>query len=156
MTQLAAFETAIRACRGNHPLTRAERAVLDNPPPGVNVDSVASILDGYLGADARSYAAWMADRHADRLQTFHAIRAAMHGRRVPTGHDVSRLADDLRLLHGVTPSDMCNALGLNDGVSPAMAADRFEALMRDRANERSARRSEGSVRTIYAREGGAI
>lgn len=156
MTQLAAFESAIRACRGNRPLTRAERAALNSPPPGVNVDSVASILDGYIGRDAGAYASWMQEKHADRLQTFHAIRAAMHGRRVPTGHEVCKLADDLRLLHGITLSDICMALGLNDGVSPVTAADRFEVLMHDRANDRSARRSEDSVRTIYAREGGAI
>lgn len=144
------FKTAVAASRGFKPLSPQNWNALTNPPPGVNVDDVATFLDGYVGRDIRAYGRWMRDAHADRIKLFDTIRARLHGRPPATPEEAKRLADDLRLVR-VVPEDILRALELSPSASPNVAADALEARLPMRETGRVARGAE-PVREIRCRD----
>lgn len=154
MTTPDLFRAAVVASRGNKPLSPAHRNTLSNPPAGVNVDDVASFLDGFVGRDIRAYAHWMRDAHADRVALFDTIRARLHGRRPASPDEAKRLADDIRLVRTV-PDDILRALDLSPSASPSVAADALEARLPNRETGRAAQRGYGGeepLRVIACRD----
>lgn len=146
------FKTAVAASRGFKPLSPQNWNALTNPPAGVNVDDVATFLDGYVGRDIRAYGRWMRDAHADRIALFDTIRARLHGRRPATPEEAKRLADDLRLVRTI-PEDILRAVGLSASASPSDAADALERRLTNREAQRGrGYRNDDSVLVIACRD----
>lgn len=151
MTLISAFESAVRAARGAEPINPRQRAVLENPPRGIDVDRIAAPRDGYVGLDdAEAFAAHVLRCHDARIAIVERAVAAIKNRDRLGSNEARRLAADITMLPSV-PAQLAETLGLPPDVSPSIAADRLETRLRDGGGQA---RRDVPLTTINAMEVG--